>query len=302
MNEVDAIPFDVVTTDLEVPEGPVALPNGDVLVVEVRGGRLTRVGPDGTKTVVADVGGGPNGAAIGPDGAAYVVNNGGFSWMKLPDFWIPVGENGSNEPPGFTGGWVDRVDLSTGEITRLYDECDGERFVGPNDIVFDADGGFWFTDFGKVRARTMDRGSLLYAAADGSSVRRVADHIIGPNGVGLSPDGGHVYVAETYTGRALRWDVSGPGEVSGRQTVLAATPEHFDSLAVEEDGTVVVAAIRGIFTLRPDGSSSMMPLPDYMTTNVCFGGDDRRSAYITMSGSGRLVRAQWPRPGLALAF
>ena len=46
------------------------------------------------------MGGGPNGAAIGPDRAAYVVNNGGFAWMKLPDFWIPVGENGSNEPSG----------------------------------------------------------------------------------------------------------------------------------------------------------------------------------------------------------
>src|SRR5215212_9313767 len=128
----DAWPFEVVTTDLEFPEGPVALPDGDVLVVEVRGGRLTRVHPDGTKDVVADVGGGPNGAAIGPDGAAYVVNNGGFAWMK---------------PPEFSGGWVDRVDLDTGEVTRLYDTCDGERFVGPNDIVFDAEGGFWFTDF-----------------------------------------------------------------------------------------------------------------------------------------------------------
>ena len=96
-----------------------------------------------------------------------LVNNGGFAWMKLPDFWIPVGENGSNEPPGFTGGWVDRVDLATGNVKRLYDSCDGERFVGPNDIVFDDHGGFWFTDFGKVRTRTMDRGSLLFVLAGG---------------------------------------------------------------------------------------------------------------------------------------
>ena len=298
----DAWSFDVVTTDLEFPEGPVALPDGDVLVVEVRGGRLTRVAADGAKHVVADVGGGPNGAAIGPDDAAYVVNNGGFAWMKLPDFWIPVGEDGGNEPPGFAGGWIDRVDLDTGEVRRLYSECDGVPFAGPNDIVFDRHGGFWFTDFGKVRPRTMDRGSLLYAQADGSGVRRVADHIIGPNGVGLSPDGKHVYVAETYTGRVLRWDVAGPGEVEGRQTIVATTPDHFDSLAVEEDGTVVVAAIRGLFVLRPDGSSSMLPLPDFMITNVCFGGPDRRTAYVTMSGSGRLVRGAWPRPGLALAW
>jgi gluconolactonase len=298
----DAWPFEVVTTDLEFPEGPVVLPDGDVLVVEVRGGRLTRVAPDGTKRVVADLGGGPNGAAIGPDGAGYVVNNGGFAWMQLPDFWIPVGPDGGNEPEGFTGGWVDRVDLGTGEVRRLYNECDGVPFAGPNDIVFDREGGFWFTDFGKVRARTMDRGSLLYGYPDGSGVRRVADHLIGPNGVGLSPDGKHVYVAETYTGRVLRWDVTGPGEVAGHQSVVASSAEHFDSLAIEDDGTVVVAAIRGLFVLRPDGSSSVMPLPDFMITNVCFGGADRRTAYITMSASGRLVRGDWPRPGLALAW
>ena len=302
LTEVDTLPFDVVTTDLEFPEGPVPLPDGDVLVVEVRGGRLTRVRPDGRKETVADVGGGPNGAAIGPDGAVYVVNNGGFAWMQMQDFWIPIGADGGNEPPGFKGGWVDRVELDTGKVTRLYDSCDGQPFVGPNDIVFDSHGGFWFTDFGKVRARTMDRGSLMYATPDGSSVRRVADHLIGPNGVGLSPDGAHVSVAESYTGRVLRWDVSGPGEVAGRQTVVAAVADHFDSMAIEEDGTVVVAAIRGVFTLRPTGDMAIMPLPDRMVTNICFGGADRRTAHITLSGRGRLVRAEWPRPGLALAF
>jgi gluconolactonase len=297
-----SLPFDVVTTDLEFPEGPVVLPDGDLAVVEVRGGRVTRVAPDGTKTTIADVGGGPNGAALGPDGALYVVNNGGFTWQKLPEFWIPVGADGGNAPEGFTGGWVERIDLGSGDVRRLYDDCDGERFVGPNDIVFDTEGGFWFTDFGKSRARSVDRGALMYAKIDGSEVRRVADHLLGPNGVGLSPDGSYVYVAESYTGRVLRWEVSGPGEVKGRQTIVAAIPEHFDSLAVEEDGTVVVAAIRGLFVLRPDGSSELIPLPDYMVTNVCFGGEDLRTAYVTLSGSGRLVRAEWPRPGLALAW
>lgn len=119
--EVDTVPFEVVTTDLEFPEGPVALPDGDVLVVEVRGGRLTRVHPDGTKDVVADVGGGPNGAAIGPDGAAYVVNNGGFAWTKLPDPWIPVGENASNEPRRCRAGrlyWSRRLSTSTRSQSR----------------------------------------------------------------------------------------------------------------------------------------------------------------------------------------
>ncbi|MCE4263792.1 SMP-30/gluconolactonase/LRE family protein, partial [Rhodococcus globerulus] len=70
--------FTVVTTGLKFPEGPVALPNGDALVVEIHRGTLTRVTPDGTNTVVAEVGGGPNGTAIGPDGRAYIANCGGM--------------------------------------------------------------------------------------------------------------------------------------------------------------------------------------------------------------------------------
>ena len=64
----------------------------------------------------------------------------------------------------------------------------------------------------------------------------------------------------------------------------------------------MAAAIRGLFLLRPDGASSLIPLPDPIITNICFGGADRRTSFITMSGSGRLVRADWPRPGLALSF
>src|SRR4051812_35274699 len=68
----------VLATGLEFPEGPVVLPDGSVVLVEIRGQRLTRVWPDGRKEVVAKIPGGPNGAAMGPDGKCYICNNGGF--------------------------------------------------------------------------------------------------------------------------------------------------------------------------------------------------------------------------------
>lgn len=61
--------YRVVTEGLLFPEGPIAMDDGSVLVVEIKGGRLIRVWPDARKQVVAELGGGPNGAAIGPDGA-----------------------------------------------------------------------------------------------------------------------------------------------------------------------------------------------------------------------------------------
>src|SRR5438105_15817495 len=122
-----------VATGLQFPEGPVAMPDGSVLVVEIRRGTLSRCTPDGKVDVVADVGGGPNGAAIGPDGACYVVNNGGFLWTERDGLLIPFDlKTMTNEPPDFQGGWVNRVDVKTGEHTVLYKECDGHRFCGPN--------------------------------------------------------------------------------------------------------------------------------------------------------------------------
>ena len=121
---------------------------------------------------------------------------------------------------------------------------------------------------------------------------------------GLSPAGDLVYVAETYTGRLLAWDVASPGKVESGSTVVEATKGHFDSLAVEAGGNVVVAAIRqGLCVVAPDGSGhEYVPLPDTMTTNVCFTGPDVTTAYATLSRSGRLVSFDWPRPGLRLAF
>src|SRR5208337_4829551 len=83
----------------------------------------------------------------------------------------------------------------------------------PNDIVFDQHGGFWFTDLGKVRARDQDRGAVYYARADGSLLVEVIQPMVHPNGIGLSPDGDTLYVAESLTGRLWAFEITGPGEI-----------------------------------------------------------------------------------------
>lgn len=297
-----------VATGLEFPEGPVSLPDGSFLVVQIKPGLLSRILPDGAVSTVADLGGGPNSVAVGPDGAAYVCNNGGFRWSEMGDWLLPMDLlTGANEPERHRGGWIERVDLETGESTVLYRECNGEPLRGPNDLVFDESGNLWFTDFGKTRERVQDRGGLYHAAADGSSIVEVAYGLLGPNGVGLSPDGDRVYVAETYTGRLLAWDLEpggAPPDTTGPThggTVVVATEGHLDSLAVEADGTVVVAALtHGLLVVRPDGAHHHVALPDPMVTNVCFGGKDHRTAFVTLSAEGRLVAIDWPRPGLPL--
>lgn len=306
-------PIREIATGLQFPEGPVAMDDGSVLLVEIARGTLTRVTADGRVQVVADLGGGPNGAAIGPDGAVYVCNNGGFRWTRDPlGVHRPIGQ-----AEDYSGGRVERVDLATGRFERLFDRCDGLPLRGPNDLVFDADGGFYFTDLGKVREHEMDRGGLFYARPDGRTVHAVARPALTANGTALSPDGRTLYYAETEGARLWAFDVTGPGQVAkrpwpspqGARLVTAAPGGHyqrFDSIAVDALGNVLVATLLhgGITVVSPDGGLvSHVPLPDLYPTNCCFGGRDLRTLYVTLSGSGRLVAIDdWPVPGLRLAF
>ena len=156
----------IIASGLRFPEGPVWTSDGSVLLVEIERKTLTRVCPDGRVEVVAQMDGGPNGAAVGPDGRIYITNNGGFGWIREGNT-LRTGL----QPPDYQGGSIDVVDPKTGRIERLYDSCDGRRLVGPNDLVFDTHGGFWFGDLGKRRAHDMDLGGVYYAKADGSRIR-----------------------------------------------------------------------------------------------------------------------------------
>lgn len=166
---------------LSFPEGPVAQPDGSVLVVEIAAGRLTRVHPSGEAEAVAQLGGGPNGAAIGTDGRCFVCNNGGFGWSRRDGLLFP-----KFTASDYTGGRIEVVDLSTKQASVLYDTGPKGRLNGPNDLVFDAHGGFWFTDHGHTHAATRDRGAVYYARADGSRIDRVLFPLEMPNGIALS--------------------------------------------------------------------------------------------------------------------
>jgi gluconolactonase len=295
-------------TGLRFPEGPVAMDDGSVLVVEMAAGCITRVKPDGKTQTVATPGGGPNGLAIGPDGALYVCNNGGnFEIHDRDGLMIP-----GHTPSSHKGGRIERIDLSTGRTEILYSDCDGEILQAPNDLVFDHDGGFWFTDHGSTTDRHRTHGALYYARADGSKITKVLRELLSPNGVGLSPDFKTVHYAETFPGRLWSLPLSAPGVGKPPAGFAPANFEgaypglgYFDSLGVQADGGVCVATILagGISTFWPDSKKfEHTPLPDLLVTNICWGGADMKTAFITMSSTGKLAAMEWRSPGLRLAY
>lgn len=293
---------------LNFPEGPVALHDGSVLVTELRSQTVTRLFADGRKQVLATVPGAPNGAALGPDGVIYVANNGGMSWEESDGLIAP-----GPQPADFVGGRIQTI-ATDGQVRDLYTHYVDGPIQAPNDLVFDGQGGFYFTDHGQRREHDMDLGSLSYGRVDGSHVERLVTPLFTPNGVGVSPDGKRVYVSETITGRIWWWSITEPGQLErsgaghGAHLLVGLGGFTFlDSLAVDAQGNVSVATMPkgGITTISPEGQVidfTPVPLHDATVTNICFGGPDMRTAFITASGSGRLYQAAWPRPGMALPF
>lgn len=296
---------------LKFPEGPIAMVDGSVILVEIERGTLSRVSPNGQISVIAECGGGPNGAAMGPDGRIYVCNNGGFEWIQQG----PFRRAGDGLAPGYVGGSIQAVDIASGKVDTLYTECNGIPLKGPNDLIFDAQGGFYFTDLGKRRGRTMDRGAVYYAQPDGSAIVEIVHPIDAPNGIGLSADEKTLYVTDTGAARVWAFDIERPGKLApgphlfwpGRLLFKFSGYERLDSLAVDSEGNVVVATLGAgcVTAISPDGTvRAKIPVPEFdlLVTNICFGGPDLRTAYITSSGLGRLYEMQWHCPGLPLNF
>ena len=328
----------VVCQGLGFSEGPIATPDGTILLVDIKKQCLTKVLPDGSQAPVAKVPGGPNGAAFGPDGRVYICNNGGFDWKEFP---LPNGQVislGEQQAADYRGGSVQALDLATGRLETLYTECAistdmsglGPRapkefpsrslLRGPDDLVFDAAGGFWIADFGKSRARDKDVTGVYYARTDGSYIREKIFPLDSPNGIALSPAGDRLYVSLTFRRALLYWELDGPGSirpnpatVDGAYVLNAAMPGDLDSIKVDEQGNVYAVTILpkktplcngGVTVVSPQGEilevfelaipGKFMPMP----SNLCWGGADRRTAYITGGGSDILAKVRTSIPGL----
>ncbi len=297
----------VIADGLRFPEGPVAMKDGSVILGEIAGAAVTRIARGGAKAPIGNAGGGPNGLATGPDGALYVCNNGGNEYAQ-------GGFLSTGPAKDYRGGTIQRIDLRTGDGRVLYAECQGHKLSAPNDIVFDREGGFYFTDLGKRYAHQRDHGGLYYALPDGSKIVELAYPILSPNGVGLSPDENIVYVADTESSRLFAFDIVSPGVLrtepfpapyGGRLVCGLPGFQRFDSLALEASGNICVATLvtGHITVIAPDGRLvRQVKMPDVYPTNICFGGDDMKTAYITLSGTGQLAQMDWPEPGLRLNF
>ena len=284
------------------PEGPCVDRHGTLYLVELPRGCVSVVA-HGRRLEFATLGGAPNGAAFGADGTLYVCNNGGN--------WPPKPSTGGQ--PGTGGGQASiQAVRPDGSFKTLITAIDGQSLNGPNDICFDDKGGFYFTDpawakrspEGIAHAEQSPPGNLCYVAGDGSATRVWGD-LLFPNGLHVTPDGKALVVAETGTGRVWRFGIREPGNLDRAEVMIELGPASgLDGMCFDSEGRLLIAGCGSsrIYVLAADlrHLDQSIELGDPDPTNLCFGGPDYRTLYVTLGSSGAVVSIEWPVAGLRL--
>lgn len=286
----------VLCDGLLFPEGPSLDSEGNLYVAEIAAARITRISPDGRKQVLKQLEGGPNGTAFGPDGYLYVMNNGGLTFANGRPSGIISGN---------VGGWIERVSLD-GKSEIVYSDYRGTPLRAPNDIAFDAEGGFYFTDSQHGTRQSRPFGQIYYCRPDKGSIDLVAEQVHLPNGIALSANGKSVIAVETIPRLVVSFDIIRPGVLS-EKTVIATLPEGClpDGIAIDTDENVVCGGLGlGIvIAVNPIGQETLrikMECTD--PTNLAFGGPAHQTLYVTEGVLGRVVMVDWPVRGLDIAY
>lgn len=256
---------EIVASGLGWPEGPTALADGSVVLVESYRSQLTIVEPGRGPRRFAYVAGAPNSCVLGAEGEFYVCQNGGTTgpW-RAAEMTVPS---------------IQRL-REGGPPDILLTEVDGIALNGPNDLVFAADGRLIFTDPGTYDTAAPDPSYIFALAPDGSASVVVAfPEPVFPNGVAVEADGSIVW-DESYTGHVRRLRPDGTIQDLGRLPGANPIP---DGLKVGADGRLYVTDIvaGGIHVLAPDGRVEAFIACGTATTNCVFAGE---TLWVTNAG------------------
>lgn len=263
-------PARVIATGFRFPEGPAFAPDGNLYLVNLEGGYLSRIEEDGEPQVHHHTGGRPNGLAIHRDGDLYVTDSG--------------------------LGAIIRIDAD-GHQHTVVDSFEGERLRGPNDLCFDREGNLYFTDPHDSSLES-PIGSVYRLGTDGR-LSLFLDGLAYPNGLCLDAAEGVLYLAETLRSIVHACELDEHGACRQR-TVYAEVEGWPDGMALDVEGTLYVALYgRGaVGVIAPGGRSvTYLPVEGPNPTNVAFRGSD---LYLTEAAEGTLQMIQIGIDGLPL--
>ena len=258
-------------TGLKFPEGPAFDRDGNLFVVNVDTGDISKITPEGQVKTFVNTGGVPNGAKFHANGDLYVADrNRGI---------IAVSPKGN--------------------LQIVIDNYQGKKFNGPNDLVFDSTGDLYFTDpHGSSAENPL---GCVYRLSAKGEMSLFASGLPYPNGLVLSRDGKDLFVAITRKNRILRYLLDPPI----RSTIFSQLSGGWgpDGMALDVEGNLYVAHYGGgeVLILNPKGDLLERVLVNGLRpTNVAFGGPGRKTLYATEVDTGSVYRFNTDYPGLPL--
>ena len=255
-------------------EGPSVDRDGNLLCVDIQAGRVYRISPAKKWEIVVEYDGTPNGLKLHKDGRAFIADR----------------KNG-----------LMVLDTKTGAIECLLSGPKaGAKFKGLNDLHFAANGDLYFTDQG--RSGLQDPTGHVYKLTAGGSLETVIANAPSPNGLVLSKRENALYVAVTRANAVWRIDLDDAAKRAGLFAQLPCAGP--DGVALDDDGNVIVAhpTLGGVWVYNRIGLPLQLiaTCAGEMTTNICYGGPDNKSLFITESRTGSILRATMDVPGRAM--
>lgn len=257
-------------------EGPSFDRDGQLYCTDIPFGRILCVSPSGQFSVVAEYDGEPNGLKIHRDGRLFIADQ---------KQGILVMEPAERTPRPF----LIRAGL--------------ERLKGPNDLVFASNGDLYFTDQGQTGLHD-PTGRVIRVRASGS-VEVLLDNVPSPNGLVLTPDESMLYLAVTRANAVWRIPLLRSGGVAKVGTFIQLSGGSGpDGLAIDEEGNLAIAhaGLGSIWRFNAHGEPlQRIRCPTgRMSTNLAYGGDGRKTLFITESSSGCILTVDTPVAGLAM--
>lgn len=257
-------------------EGPAFDRSGNLYVVDIPFGRVFRISPSGDVELVAEYDGEPNGLKIHRDGRIFIADH-------------------------RRGLMV--LDPASGAVVPLLERDAMDHFKGLNDLVFAANGDLYFTDQGGTGLH--DPSGRLYRLRVDGQLDCVLDNIPSPNGLVLDRNDTHVLLAVTRANAIWRVPLLPGGsafKVGAFIQLSGGTGP--DGMAIDEEGGLAVAHVGfgavWLFSALGEPRLRINSCAGRGTTNVAYGGADRRTLFIVESETGSILMARVPVPGRAM--
>jgi gluconolactonase len=247
--------------DFKFTEGPAADADGNVFFTDQPNDRILKWSTDGKLSKFMQPCGRSNGLCFDADGNLWACAD------EKNELW--------------------RIDPK-GKVTVVVKDYKGKLLNGPNDIWIRPDGGLYLTDpyykrdYWKRGPKEQDKEAVYFLSADHKTLTRVADDLQQPNGIIGTPDGKVLYVADIKGNKTYAYDIEADGALKNKRLFCELGS---DGMTIDDQGNVYLTG-RGVTVFDKDGKKvEHIDVPEPWTANVCFGGKDRKTLFITASGS-----------------